>query len=78
MPTKSIIRIALEEVTYAHSNIAHEPATDCPERIWGLQELVGEANYIPDDNLFWRRALETFLDGTRDGSEHPWDIVTGD
>ena len=71
MPTKSIIRIALEEQMYADSNIAHEPATDCPERISGLQGLIGETNYIPDGNLFWRCALETFLDGTRDGSEHP-------
>ena len=78
MPTKSIIRIALEEQTYADSNIAHEPATDCPERISGLRELIGETNYIHDNNLFWRRTLETFLDGTRDGSEHSWGIVIGD
>jgi len=30
IPTKSIIRIELEQQTYADSNIIQEPATDCP------------------------------------------------
>src|SRR5258706_14674358 len=29
--TKSIIRVELEQQTYADSNIVHEPVTDCPE-----------------------------------------------
>ena len=31
LPTKSIIRIELEQQTYADSNLFHDPATDCPE-----------------------------------------------
>ena len=70
-PTKSIIRIELEQQTYADNNIFHEPATDCPERISGLQALLEDAPPLPDRKLLWHRALEELLDGTRDGSEHP-------
>ena len=71
IPTKSIIRIELEQQTYADSNISHEPATDCPERISGLQALLEDAPPLPDRKLLWHRTLEELLDGTRDGSEHP-------
>ena len=71
IPTKSIIRIELEQQTYADSNIFHEPATDCPESISGLQALLEDAPPLPDSKLLWHRALEELLDGTRDGSEHP-------
>ena len=59
---------------YADSNIAHEPATDCPERISGLQALLEGAPVLPDSKPMWHRALEKLLDGTRDGSKHPWAI----
>ena len=72
LPTKSIIRIELEQQTYAHSNLFHDPATDCPERISGLQALLEDAPALPDCKLLWHRALEELLDGTRDGLEHPW------
>ena len=71
IPTKSIIRVKLEQQTYAGSNIVHEPATDCPERISGLQALLEGAPVIPDSKLSWHFALEELLDGTRDGSKHP-------
>ena len=71
IPTKSIIRIELEQQTYADSNIFYEPATDCPERISGLQALLEDAPPLPDRKLLWHRALEELLDGTRDGLEDP-------
>jgi len=56
----------------ADSNSVHEPATDCPERIAGLQVLLEGAPPLPDnDVLLWHGALEKLLDGTRDGSKHP-------
>ena len=78
IPTKSIIRIELEQQTYADSDIFHEPATDCPERISGLQALLEDAPPLPDRKLLWHRALEELLDGTRDGLEHPWAIEIRD
>ncbi len=68
---RSIIRIELEQQTYADSNIVHEPATDSPERISGLQALLEHAPPPPDRKLLWHRALEELLDGTRDGSRLP-------
>src|SRR5258706_16360169 len=70
--TKSTIRVELEQQTYADSNTVHEPATDCPERIAGLQALLEGAPTLPDRKLLWHHALEELLDGTRDGSKHPW------
>ena len=70
--TESIIRIELERQTYADSNRAHEPATDCPEyRISGLEALLEGAPVLPDPKLLWHHALEELLDGTRDGLKHP-------
>ena len=66
-PTKSIIRIELEQQTYADSNIVHKPAADSPERISGLQTLLENAPALPDRKLLWHRALEKLLDGSRDG-----------
>ena len=71
IPTKSIIRIELEQQTYADRNRFHEPATDCPERISGLQALLEDAPLLPDRKLLWHRALEELLDGTRDGLDIP-------
>ena len=71
IPTKSIIRVELEQQTYADSEIVHDPATDCPGRISGLQALLEGAPVLHDSNLLWHRALETLLDGTRNGSKHP-------
>ena len=78
IPTKSIIRIELEQQTYADSNIFHERATDYPERISGLEALLENAPPLPDHKLSWHRALEELLDGTRDGLEHPWAIEIRD
>ncbi len=69
IPTKSIIRIELEQQTYADSNIVHELATDCPERISGLRALHEGAPQLPDRKLLWHHALEKLLDGTREGSK---------
>ena len=52
---------------YGDSNIVHEPATDCPERIAGLQALLEGAPPLHDSKLLWHRALEELLGGTRDG-----------
>jgi len=68
VPTKSFIRVELERQAYADSNIVHEPSTDCPERISGLQELLERAPPLPERKLLWHCALEKLLDGTRDGS----------
>ena len=69
IPTKSIIRVELERQTYADSNIVHEPATDCPERISGLQALLEGAPPLPDHKMLWHHTLEELLGGTRDGSK---------
>jgi len=53
---------------YADNNIFHEPGTDCPERITGLQALLEGAPPLPDHKLLWHCALEKLLDGTREGS----------
>jgi hypothetical protein len=58
----------LEQQTYADSNIVHEPATDCPERISRLQSLLEGAPPLLDRKLLWHCALEKLLDGTREGS----------
>ena len=67
IPTKSIIRVELEQQTYADSNIVHEPTTDCSERISGLQALLEGAPPLPERKLLWHCALEKLLDGTREG-----------
>ena len=72
IPTKSITRVELEQRMYADSNIVHSPATDCPDRIAGLQALLEGVPPLPDRKLLWHHALEELLDGTRDGSKHPW------
>ena len=69
IPTKSIIRIELEQQTYADSNIVHGPAADSPESISGLQALLENASTLPDRKMLWHRTLEKLLDGTRDGSK---------
>src|SRR5258706_4229710 len=51
IPTKSTIRIELEQQTYADSNIVHEPATDSPARISGLQALIENAPPLPDRSI---------------------------
>jgi len=58
----------LEQQTYADGSIAHGPATDCLDRIAGLQALLEGAPPLPDQKLLWHCALEVVLDGTRDGS----------
>ena len=68
IPTNSIIRVELEQQTYAESYIVYEPATDCPGRILGLQALLEGAPPLPERKLLWTCALEALLDGTRDGS----------
>ena len=74
IPTKSIIRIQLEQQTYADSSVVHEPATNCPERISGLQALLEGAPPLLGSKLLWHRTLEKLLDGTRDGLKHPWQL----
>ena len=71
IPTELFIRVELEQQTYADSNIVHEPATDCPERISGLQALLEGAPVLPDSKLVWHGALARLLDGIRDGLKHP-------
>ena len=68
IPTKWIIRLELEQQTYADSNIAHKPGTDSPERISGLQTLLKGAPPLPERKLLWHCGLEEVLDGTRNGS----------
>ena len=63
---------------YASSNIAHEPATDGQKRISGLQALLQKAPPKLDSKTLWRRALEKLMDGTRDGSKHPWAVEIRD
>ena len=67
IPTKSIIRVELEQHMYADSNMAHEPGADCPERISGLQMFLEGAPPLPERKLLWHCALEKLLSGTRDG-----------
>jgi len=67
-PTKSIIRVELEQKTYAGGNIVHERGIDCPESISSLQELLKGAPLLPERKLLWHCALEKLLDGTREGS----------
>jgi len=67
VPTKLIIRVKLEQQTYAGSSIVHEPVTDCLERISGLQALLEGAPPLPERKLLWHCALEKLLDGTREG-----------
>ena len=52
---------------YAVSNVRHELATDCPERISGLQKFLEGAPPLPERKLLWHCALEKLLNGTRDG-----------
>jgi hypothetical protein len=66
--TESVIRVELEQQTYADSNIVHEPGVDCLERISGLQSLLERSPPLPERKLLWHCALEKLLDGTRDGS----------
>jgi len=68
IPTKSVIRVELEQQTYADGTIVHEPSTDCPERISGLQALLEGAPPLPERKLLWHCALEQVLGGTREGS----------
>jgi len=68
IPTKWVIRVELEQRTYADANIVHEPDTDYPERISGLQALLEGAPPLPEHKLLWHCALEKLLDGTREGS----------
>ena len=65
--TKSLNRVELEQKLYDDSNIVREPATDCPEKISGLQALLEGTPPLPDSKLLWHRALEELLDGTRNG-----------
>ena len=57
----------LEQQMYAISNAHHELATDCPERISGLQMFLEGAPPLPERKLLWHCALEKLLSGTRDG-----------
>ncbi len=59
---------------YAGSNIVHEPVTDCPGRISGLQALLEGAPPQLDTEMLWHRAFEKLLDGSRDGSKFTWAI----
>ena len=77
IPAKLITRVELEEQMYADGNRAHGPATDCPERILGLEALLEGAPVLPDSKPLWHRAFEELLDGTRDGSKHPCVIEIG-
>ena len=68
IPTKSIVRVELEQKTYTDSNTFHVLDTDCPERILGLQSMLEGAPPLPERKLLWHCAFEKLLDGTRDGS----------
>ena len=69
--TKTVVRVELEQQTYADSNTVHETATNFPERISSLQALLEGAPPVPDCKLLWHCAFEELLDGTRDGSKYP-------
>jgi hypothetical protein len=53
---------------YADGSITHEPGTDFPHRVSGLQALLEEAPPLPERKLLWHCALEKLLGGARDGS----------
>ena len=53
IPTESVIRVELEQQMYAGGNIVHEPGTDCPERISGIQVLLEGAPPLPGRKLLW-------------------------
>ena len=80
IPTKSIIRLGLEQNMYADSITAHGPDADCPESISGLQSLLEEAPPLPERKLLWHCTLEKLLDGTREGSNpvQSWAIEIGE
>jgi len=66
--TEPVIRVELEQQMYADSNIVHGPATDCPERISGLQALLEGAPPLPERKQLWHYAFEKLLEGTQEGS----------
>ena len=66
--TKSVIRLELEQQTYAGSKIMHAPGPDGPKRISGLQALLEGAPSLPESKLLWHCAIKKLLDGTREGS----------
>jgi len=68
IPTESVIRVELEQQMYADIGIVHGPATDCPERISGLQALLEGAPALPERKQLWHCAIEKLLEGTREGS----------
>ena len=80
IPTKSVIRVELEQTMCADSIISHGPGADFPERISGLQDLLKGAPPLPERKLLWHCTLEKLLDGTRDGSNpvQSWAIEIGD
>jgi len=53
--------VELEQQTYADGNIVHEPGTDRPERIAGLQALLDGAPLLPERKLLWHCAIERLL-----------------
>jgi hypothetical protein len=59
--------VELEQKMYADSNIVHDPGTDRPESISGLQVLLEGVPPLPECKLLWHDAFEKLLDGTRDG-----------
>ncbi len=63
IPTKSIIRVELEQHTYENINIVQLPCTECPERISGLQALLEGAPPLPERKLLWHSALEKEASG---------------
>ena len=67
IPTKSIIRLELEQQMYVDSNIVHELGADCPGRASGLQALLEGAPPLPESKLMWHGTLERLLSDTRDG-----------
>ena len=75
IPIDLVIRVELEEQTYAGSSIVYEPATDRPDRISGLQALLEGAPPPLSSKLLWHDALEKLLDGTLNGSKDPWAIA---
>jgi hypothetical protein len=66
--------VELEQQMYADGSITHEPGTDFPDRISGLQALLEGAPPLPERKLLWHCALEKLLDGARDGSN----LMVGD
>jgi len=67
IPTESVIRVELEQRTYADRSIVHELGTDRSERISGLQVLLEGAPPLPEHKLLWHCTIEKLLDGTRQG-----------